>query len=95
MGRPHRGLLASVLGARLPFRGQDMPINHTLESRHITGLAVDGLVASVRAEPARRRLGRSPASVASAALCAVDEVLLALAPAAVLSAAAMLFVGVA
>ncbi|WP_225755249.1 sugar MFS transporter [Actinotalea sp. Marseille-Q4924] len=97
------GLSASVLGgamiqgglgALLPYLGQDMPMTHTMESLHITGLATGGLVASALAEPARRRIGRGRVLVAGAALCAVGAVLLAVAPTPVLSAAAMLFVGI-
>jgi MFS family permease len=106
-GGPYRdaltlGLFASVLGAALlqgglgallPYMGEDMPMTYTLESLHITGLAVGGLVASVVVEPARRRIGRGRVLVAGTVSCAVGSIVLALAPAPLLSAAAMLFVG--
>lgn len=104
---PHRdaltlGLFASILsgamiqgglGALLPYMGRDMPMTHTLESLHITGLAIGGLVASAVAEAARRRLGRGAVLVAGVVACAIGAAALALAPTPVLSAAAMPFVG--
>lgn len=96
------GLYASILsgamiqgglGALLPYMGQDMPMTHTLESLHITGLAVGGLVASAVAEVARRRMGRGWVLIVGAAACALGALLLAVAQLPLLSAAAMLFVG--
>lgn len=96
------GLFASILsgamiqgglGALLPYVGRDMPMTHTLESLHITGLAVGGLLASALAGPARRRLGRGRVLVLGAVSCAVGSGVLAVAPAPLLSAAAMLFIG--
>ncbi len=96
------GLFASILagamiqgglGALLPYMDQDMPMSHTWESLHITGLAVGGLVASGVAEAARRRIGRGRVLLIGALGCALGAVLLAVAPTPVLSAAAMLFVG--
>src|SRR5690554_3216054 len=73
--------------------GQDLPMTHTLESLHITGLAVGGLVASALSEAIRRRTGRSRLLVIGAVSCTLGALLLAIAPSPVLSAAAMLFVG--
>lgn len=86
-------LLQGGLGALLPYMGEDMPMTYTLESLHITGLAVGGLLASAVAEPARRRIGRGRLLVAGTVSCAVGSTVLAVAPAPLLSAAAMLFVG--
>lgn len=96
------GLFASVLsaamiqgglGALLPYMGEDMPMSYTLESLHITGLAVGGGLASALAEILRRRLGRGRVLVLGAASCVAGSVLLAAAPAPVVSAAAMVFIG--
>ena len=96
------GLFASILagamvqgglGALLPYMGEDMPMTHTLESLHVTGLAVGGGVAAAVAELARRRIGRGRVLLSGAVATAVGAVLLAVAPSPVLSAAAMLFVG--
>lgn len=86
-------LIQGGLGALLPYMGKDLPMTHTLESLHITGLAVGGLVASALAEIIRRRMGRGRLLVVGAVSCAVGASLLAVAPAPVVSAAAMLFVG--
>lgn len=86
-------LLQGGLGALLPYMTRDMPMTHTVESLHITGLAVGGLVASAVAETARRRVGRGRVLLGGVLACTAGSVVLTIAPNPFVSAGAMPFVG--
>lgn len=51
-------MIQGALGPLLPLIGADMPMTHTVESFHITGLAAGGLFTAMVMEPVRIRLGR-------------------------------------
>ena len=86
-------LLQGSLGGLLPFLQADIPMSHTVGSLHITALAVGGLLAATVAERVRRRHGRMPILIGSAALGAIGAGLIAAAQSPAMSIGALVLVG--
>lgn len=87
-------VLQASLGGILPFLRAEVPMSHTVESLHITALAVGGLVAALLVEPVRLRVGRLPILVGAAVLGAVAGALLLVATSPALSIGSLVLVGV-
>ncbi len=51
-------MVQGALGPLLPLIGAEMPMTHTVESFHITGLAAGGMFTALVIEQVRRRVGR-------------------------------------
>lgn len=65
-----------VLGPLLPLIGADMPMSHTVESYHITGLAAGGFFIALVMEPLRARTGRWGAILVALLIGLIAAVLL-------------------
>lgn len=87
-------MVQGALGPLLPLIGADLPMNHTVESFHITGLAAGGMITAFIIEPVRRRIGRWRVIFGAAGISMVAAVLLNQATSPVMTVTGITLVGI-
>lgn len=88
-------IIQGGLGGLLPFMSAELDMSHTVESLHMTVMAVGGMVISLAAEPIRKRIGRLNSLALVLILAGTGAIGLVVAPNSAVSISAMFFLGLA